>query len=95
MAKNLHNRASFGLGEFFGKILSPIIEKEKFGNFFGYFLLKLGDFLGKSSVLDVMKPFKVVVTAVMLRRCQWRDFTCIITPPDSSVCVKYGRINAL
>ena len=38
-----------------------------------------------------MKPFKAVVTAVMLRRCQWRDFTCIITPPDGSVGVKYGR----
>ena len=83
------------LESFFGKILSPIIEKEKFGNFFGYFLLKLGDFLGKSSVLDVMKPFKAVVTAVMLRRCQWRDFKRVITPPDGSVGVKYGHKNVL
>ena len=41
---------------------------------------------------DVMKPFTAVV---LLRRCQWCDYTHVITPLDGSVGVKYGGKNVL
>ena len=43
-------------------------------------------------VLDDMKPSTAVV---LLRRCQWREYTCVITPLDGSVGVKYGRKDVL
>ena len=39
-------------------------------------------------MLGIMKPFTAVV---MRRRCQWCDFTRVITLLDGSVGVKYGR----
>ena len=50
------------------------------------------ELLSLKPVLDVMKPSTAVV---LLRRCQWHEYTCVITPLDGSVGVKYGRKNVL